>query len=257
MRIAVFSDLHGNPYACQAVLSTIETLGAFDAIVAAGDLCFGGSDPAACVDLLRDAGAVAVYGNTDEFIFAPDKPPPDEEHLSNWDSYQAMAIWAGKQMGSARVDWLADLPFELCFSPTSNPSDDLLVVHANPKNVYEYIGPPFEEQVRLEGKIVQPDDDPNLVKMMADVSAKVIAFGHLHYTSLRRWREKRLVNVAPCSLSPYDDDQRARFTVFIWKNGGWAVERHYVDYDLTQEGEALLASDIPEKEKRAKHYLNR
>jgi hypothetical protein len=93
--------------------------------------------------------------------------------------------------------------------------------------------------------------------MMADVTARVIAFGHLHYTSLRRWREKLLVNVAPCSLSPYDDDQRARFTVFTWENGGWIVERHYVDYDLSQEGEALLASDIPEKEKRAKHYLNR
>lgn len=256
MRIAVFSDLHGNPYACQAVLDEIEKHGPFDAIVAAGDVCFGGSGPAECVDLLWDSGVKAVYGNTDEFIFAPDKLPPDEEHRSEWDSYHAAAMWAREQMRPEQVDWLAGLPFDLRFSPTENPSGDLLVVHANPKNVYDYIGPPVEEQARLKGKIVQPDDDPNLVKMVGDVSAAVIAFGHLHYTSLRPWREKLLVNVAPCSLSPYDNDQRARFTVFTWGKGKWAIERHYVEYDLTQEGEALLAIDIPEKGKRAKYFLN-
>jgi predicted phosphodiesterase len=256
MRIAVFSDLHGNPYACRAVLDEIERQGKFDAIVAAGDLCFGGSGPAYCVDMLWKAGVTAVYGNTDEFIFALDKFPPDEEHLKEWNSYQAMAIWARNHMRPEQVDWLEHLPFGLRFSPTAKPSDDLLVVHANPKNVYDYIGPPLEEQARLQGKIVQPDDDPKLVEMLADVSARVIAFGHLHYTSLRRWREKQLVNVASCTISPYDDDRRARFTIFTWEKDDWTVERHYAEYDLTKEGEALLASDVPEKEIRAKYYLN-
>ncbi|MGD8455994.1 MAG: metallophosphoesterase family protein [Anaerolineales bacterium] len=256
MRIAVFSDLHGNPYACRAVLHEIERQGAFDSIVAAGDLCFGGSDPAACVDMLRDAGVSAVYGNTDEFIFAPYKPPPDEEHMSEWDSYQAMALLASEQMRPEQVEWLASLPFDLRYSPTENPSDDLLVVHANPKNVHDYIGPPVEEQARLRGKIVQPDDDPKLVEMLADARAAVIAFGHLHYTSLRQWRQKLLVNVSPCSISPYDGDHRARFTIFTWETGKWGVERHYVDYGLKMEIEALLASDMPEKEKRVKLFLN-
>jgi predicted phosphodiesterase len=256
MRVAVFSDLHGNPYACRAVLDAIKKEGAFDAIAVAGDLCFSGSDPAACVDMLREAGVRAVYGNTDEFIFAPDKLPPDEEHLSAWQSYQAAAMWAAEQMGPERVKWLAELPFDLRYSPTTNPSDDLLVVHANPKNIHEYIGPPFEEQIRLKGKIIQPDDDPGLVNILSDVSASVIAFGHLHYTSLRRWGDLLLVNVAPCSNSPYDDDQRARFTIFTWEKGQWMVKRRYIDYDLNQEGLALLASDIPEKEEKARLFLS-
>jgi predicted phosphodiesterase len=256
MRIAVFSDLHGNSYACQAVLAEMERQGPFETIVAAGDLCFGGSGPAECVDMLWEAGVKAVYGNTDEFIFAPDKLPPDEEHLSNWDSYHAAALWARNHMRPEQVEWLAGLPFDLRFSPTANPPDDLLVVHANPKNVYEYIGPPLEEQAKLKGKIVQPDDDPALVEMVGDVSAAVVAFGHLHYTSLRRWRGKLLVNVAPCSISPYDGDHRARFTVFTWENGGWVVERHYVDYDLNKMRKALLSSDIPEKEEKVRLFLN-
>ncbi len=255
MRIAVFSDLHGNPYACRAVLDAIDKEGKFDAVAAAGDLCFSGSDPASCVDMLKAAGVQAVYGNTDEFILAPDKPPPDEEHLNNWHSYQAAAMWAAEQMGPERLNWLAELPFDLRFSPTPNPSDDLLVVHANPKNVHEYIGPSFEEQIKLQGKIVQPDNDPGLINLLAEVSASVIAFGHLHYTSLRRWGDLTLVNVAPCSISPYEDDQRARFTVFTWVKGAWKVARHYVDYDPRQEGLALLASDIPGKENKAKVFL--
>jgi hypothetical protein len=90
---------------------------------------------------------------------------------------------------------------------------------------------------------------------LADVSARVIAFGHLHYTSLRRWGDFLLVNVAPCKKSPYDDDHRARFTVFTWAKGDWKVERHYVDYDLHQEGLALLSSDIPGKENKASLFL--
>jgi predicted phosphodiesterase len=253
VRLAVFSDIHGNPYACRAVLHAIDTEGVFDVTVAAGDLCYGGSDPAGCVDMLRQAGVQAVYGNTDEFIFAPQKLPPDEEHLRAWDTIQAVSLWAANRLGPDRVAWLAGLPFEVSFSPTSEPSDALLVVHANPKNVHDYIGPPFEEQIKLEGKIAQPDDDPGLASLLADVPSAVIAFGHLHYTSLRRWGNKLLVNVAPCSVSPYDGDHRARYTVFTWEGDEWKLERRYVEYNYTRAAEDLRASDMPYKEGQAKH----
>ena len=84
MRIGVFSDIHGNPYACEAVLQAITVDGHFDTIVAAGDLCLGGSDPAKCVDLLEGSGVEAVYGNTDEYIFEPEKEPGDDLHRTKW-----------------------------------------------------------------------------------------------------------------------------------------------------------------------------
>ena len=86
MRIAVFSDVHGNPYACKAVLDAIEREGAFDARIAAGDLCLGGSDPGACVDMLRAAGVIGVYGNTEIYILHPEQTPNDELHRNNWDA---------------------------------------------------------------------------------------------------------------------------------------------------------------------------
>lgn len=254
MRIAVFSDIHGNPYALQAVLDAIAAEHGLDEFVAAGDICFEGSDPAGCVDLLRDAGALAVYGNTDEFIFAPRKTPPDKEHLQNWSSYQATAFWAANRLGSQRVEWLAELPFELRFAPTDYPEDDLLVVHANPKTVHHFIAPPLEEQIKLLGRVVQPDDQPLLVRFLEDEPANWIAFGHLHYSSIRFWGEKRLVNVSPCSIALYDGDLRARYTVFTWEGREWQIERRFVEYEYALEKDALLASDIPDKEGKVEDF---
>ena len=91
MRLAIFSDLHGNPFACEAVLVAIAAEGTFDAVLAAGDLCLGGSNPAACVDLLATEGILGVYGNTEEYLRSPDNLPPDERHRSAWGIIQPAA----------------------------------------------------------------------------------------------------------------------------------------------------------------------
>ena len=41
MRIAIFADIHGNPFATRAVLDAIADNGVFDAVVMAGDMCSG------------------------------------------------------------------------------------------------------------------------------------------------------------------------------------------------------------------------
>lgn len=253
MRIAVFADIHGNPFATRAVLDVISEDGVFDAVVLAGDLCYGGSDPAGCVDMVREAGVFVVYGNTDEFIFAPDKKPPDKIHLDRWDEIVQASLWVREKLGAERLAWLEGLPFDLRYSPTDDPNDDLLVVHANPKNVHDFIGPSEEMQREGVGYIFQADDDPRLVELFEGALAAVVAFGHLHVTSERLWNGYRLVNVSPCSWSPQDPDRRARYTVFTWA-GEWQIERKYIDFDYRQEGLALLAGDMPNREWQAQFF---
>ena len=180
MRIALFSDIHGNPHACEAVLQATADDDPFDDVVAAGDLCLGGSDPARCVDLLREAGVSAVYGNIDEYVYAPDQKPGDELHLRKWDRLLETVNWVRIRFEAGRINWLRDLPFDIHISPTTNPNDSLLVVHANPKNIEDMIYPPPHEQKSRLGEIIQPDDDPALDHLMEGVTAKTIAFGHLH-----------------------------------------------------------------------------
>ena len=247
MRIAVFSDIHGNPYACQAVLEAARRAGA-DRLVAAGDLCLGGSDPAGCVTMLQSAGVEAVYGNTEGYLRAPELEPPDELHRRKWPPIQAAAYWTLEQLAPAQRAWLAALPFELRFAPTGRPDDDLLVVHANPRDVETVICPPPDEQVRLWGAVRQPDDDPTLAAVLEGVTAGVVAFGHLHTVFLRRWQRLELACVAGCSLPGIDHDRRARFSLFTWDGQAWQIERRWVEYDAHQEIAALQASDLPSRD---------
>jgi hypothetical protein len=253
MRVAVFADTHGNPYSTQAVLKAISDSGSFDAVVAAGDVCSGGSDPAACVDMLQAARVQMVYGNADEFIFASPKEPPAELYRPRWPQIIQNSRWAAERLGKERVNWLREQPFELRFSPTQNIWDDLLIVHANPKDVYTHVFPPEEIQRELFGKVRQPDDAPVLADLFGGAQAAIIAHGHFHYTFERFVLGLCLVDVSPCSYSNFDPDRRARYTVFTW-NGEWQVERRYVDYDFHQEGKALLASDMPERATLAKFF---
>lgn len=253
MRIAVFADNHGNPYSTRAVLKAISNEGLFDAVVAAGDVCFGGSYPAACVDMLQEAKVQMVYGNADELVFALPEEPPAEMYRARWNQIARAARWAREKLGEDRVNWLRERPFELRFSPTSNPSDDLLIVHANPKDVHTLIFPPEEIQRELFGEVRQTDVDPMLADLFGETQAAIMAHGHFHYTCERIVHGIRSVNVSHCSFSRFDQDRRARYTIFAWV-GEWKVERRYVAYEFSQEKKALLASDMPGKTTYAKFY---
>ena len=245
MRLAVFSDVHGNPFALKAVMEAIEQDGKFDRVVVAGDLAFGGSDPVYCIDTIRNAGYSAVYGNTEVYIHSPGQAPGDQLHLKKWGRLQEDAHWVRAQIGPDRIAYLAALPFDLTFSPTNKAEDDLLVFHANPKTIEEMLLPPVEDQARLFGEIVQPDDDPELVRLLSGVHARTIAFGHYHFTSTRYWHDYRLVNVAPVSMPAKDHDPRSRYSVFEWQAGKWQVTRRYADYDYAQEVRGLATCGLP------------
>jgi predicted phosphodiesterase len=257
MRIAVFSDVHGNAFALAAVLDAIAADGPFDRIIAAGDLAFGGSDPARCIDLLREAGVEAVYGNTDEFIFRMDMPPGDDQHLKKWSAIREDAAWAIEKLGPDRIWWLAELPFDLRLDPTDRPPDRLLVFHANPEDVEGVLYPGRTDQENLFGRVLQPDDDPQLTAWLDPRGAGTMAFGHFHYSSERTVRGKRLVNVAPVSMPAIDRAPQARYSVFDWDGHNWELHRRFVVYDYTQEIAALAQSGMPHWETHAGTFPGR
>ena len=71
-----------------------------------------GSDPAACIDQLASAGVQGVYGNTEQYLRAPDQIPPDELHRSIWDIIQPAVYWTLDRLSEAQRGWLFGLPFE-------------------------------------------------------------------------------------------------------------------------------------------------
>lgn len=232
MRIAVFSDVHGNLTALEAALADIGRH-EVDQVVAAGDLCAMGPKPLACLERIRDNNIQALYGNTDEWLLGRLAPP---EHLA------AAARWAADRLTDEARQWLADLPFRLRFSPTGRAEDDMLIVHANPLDVNRIIFPSEAEQMARYGRLRQTDAE--LEPLVAGLDAAVLAFGHLHIPNVRLWRGKPLVNISSISL-PGDGDPRAKYAIFEWVDDGWTFAHHHVVYDLDAEARAVRAAQIP------------
>jgi predicted phosphodiesterase len=64
MRYALFSDIHGNLEALQAVLADISNRSA-DRLICLGDIVGYGASPNECVEAVRASGALAIAGNHD------------------------------------------------------------------------------------------------------------------------------------------------------------------------------------------------
>ncbi len=221
MRIAIFSDIHGNRVALDACLADLAAQGGADELVAAGDLCMDGPKPKAVLKRLRAAGAHCLRGNTDRYIADGDDDPSDA----------AMIRWQREAIGPEWTRWLAALPGQLRFGP---PENTLLVTHANPKNDDEHVWPDAEEA--------------QLERLFGDVDARAFAFGHLHLPYVRVWRDKLLACVASAGL-PKDGDPRAHYAILTLRPGGWEVKSRRVAFDVERVARQLRKSGIPDLER--------
>ena len=240
MRLAIYSDVHGNLTALQTVLADIKKQ-APDLVAFAGDLCLMGPRPRACLELARDATDTFVYGNTDEYIHSPQPVPDDASDAQReWrEMFNSVAHWTHDQLGPENVAWLERLPFSHRIGPTAVPSDDLLIVHANPLDVNQVIFPTAEFQTEQLGQVKFEQSDEDLRPLLANNNAGLIAFGHLHIPNVRRWGDTILANISSVNL-PGDGDERAKYGLLTWRKGeGWTVEKRVVTYNTHQEKEVL------------------
>jgi putative phosphoesterase len=216
MRIVLFSDIHGNAIALEAVLAEIRRHDAPDALFVAGDLVLLGPRPAEVLALLRSIeGARFVKGNTDQYL------------IDYADDEQEVAF-ARRQLSEADIAFVRDLPFEQRLEVA--PGHELLVVHANPRD--------------LEGQIRPDSSDEMLRPMLLGVAAEVVAFGHYHVPFVRQLDQWTLLDVASVGM-PRDGDQRAVYAVLDWKQGTWQIEHRRVAFDIQAVARDYAAVGYP------------
>jgi predicted phosphodiesterase len=239
MRIALFSDIHGNVTGLEAVFQDIEKSGGADYLVAAGDLVTEGAGPAETFDLLVQKKCLMVRGNHDDFLLYNDKKYLSCRFLEQSELlyFYEQKNWVLSQLGPGRLAQLAALPFEVRIAPPYpySSSRNVLVVHANLKNNYGYTGNRYQL-------------DEVLPELYGDAPADVslIAFGHWHDSSVREWQGKKLVNVASVCY-PRDKERLASYTTLQWNPllQDWDIEQRRVPYDWEKEAYRLIYSGAP------------
>lgn len=241
MRIAIFSDVHGNSHALEAVLAHIDGNGTFDHIVFAGDLVSGGGNPAACINILEARDIPGVCGNTDARLWDKDYLPQGVSPEVTKQKTE-LSEWTRQKIGEFGLAYLQALPNMLRYSPTHRSEDDLLVVHANPKDMRIPIFRAESAQFDEKGRIIQADNEVR--QLLIGVTAKTIAFGHYHWPNVRRVDDYVLVNTGSVS-QPFDGDVRAKYVVLSFEKDKWLIEHRFVPYDVEAARMAILKSGMP------------
>jgi predicted phosphodiesterase len=239
MQVAIFSDVHGNLTALEAVLDDIAKQKP-DLTLFAGDLCVYGARPAGCIERLRKEDLSGVSGETDEWISNQPLLSADtqSEERERGEEADDAAGWAWARLEEMDRAWLRTLPPFCRVSPTIHPKDDLFVVHASPDEAnHQSILPPERVQKRLYGEVKQPDDA--LRPLLKGLFTGILAFGHVRVPGIRYWQDLTLANISSVSL-PEDGDSRAKYGLFTWKDGGgWTIEHCFVAYDVDAEVDLL------------------
>jgi len=226
MRIAAFSDIHGNLAALEAVLADIERHD-IDQLVCLGDLVALGPHPGQVIERLRSLGCAVVQGNTDAWYREPLPAgwrPTNELEVMVFDHYR----WLKEQLTSEQHAYLLSLPFQLPIGP-------LLCVHGSPRS--------SREGMSLD----TPDDE--LATMVADVPAgiEVVLCGHTHRPMRREVGRLTIVGVGSVGM-PADGDPRPCYALLERTPAGWQIEWPRLTYDIEAAIAAARATDFPHLE---------
>lgn len=120
-RLAVFSDIHGNIHAFDAVLAAIDAL-EIPTLVCCGDVVGYGASPNECCERLRERDIPTLAGNHDHAAIGM-----TEIRFFN-DIAKAAVHWTAERLSVENADWLRERPYTYEIPP------EFFFVHASPNN---------------------------------------------------------------------------------------------------------------------------
>ncbi len=252
-RLAVFSDIHGNVEALEAVIADIKRRGGADMLVAAGDLLTEGPHPQQTYELLRENNIQVLLGNHEEYLLGY-----GFEHLRyrEWDlvgKIQASNGWTQERLDPMVLPFLRSQPHSLRFGPNGlqsssfNISEELLVTHATPRSCHD----------RVLSPEIDYHSDPHYHETYGLEAAPVIAFGHFHQSYILNMRDgRRLVNVASVSM-PFDKTRLAAYSLFQWNplERRWSINQRRVSYRWDVTARAMHECNMPEKDFMLSYFV--
>ncbi|QQR85375.1 MAG: metallophosphoesterase family protein [Flavobacteriales bacterium] len=246
MRIALFSDIHANLPALEAVLADIDRRKP-DAIYCLGDLVGYNAWPNEVVDLIRGRGIPTVAGNYD---FGIGRSSDDCGCAYKTDEEKANgAVSIARTNELVRDDqraYLRTLPAHIRVEHHLNHDRlDLLLVHGSPRKINEYL---FEDR-----------DEKSMMRILEGANADILCFGHTHkpfhrvfaYERDGRTAYRHAINIGSVG-KPKDSDPRACYVeldipshLSVLDPDALGVSFIRVPYDVEKAATGVMDVDMP------------
>jgi diadenosine tetraphosphatase ApaH/serine/threonine PP2A family protein phosphatase len=228
LRIGVFSDIHANWQALEAVIEDCQDV---EEVVCLGDVVGYGGDPKRCLDLVRRQGWLTLVGNHDRACTEP-------EILQWFNEDAAMAIrWTVSVLEGEDLEWLKALP-------ETHVKQEVLLVHASPREpIYEYVldtGTAEANLRLLDGRVCLHGHThvPGIFFFERG------AVAHDYKLGVAGYKGPMLIN--PGSIGqPRDAVPDASYGV--WDSDAQSFEFRRVSYDRDAAKRAILEAGLPER----------
>lgn len=168
MRLAIISDVHSNLEALRATLDDISMQEA-DRILCLGDIVGYNTDPAECIALLQECGAVCVAGNHDRAVCG--QIPTDDFGFVG----SRAILWTRRQLDPGALSFLAGLPLK------TKIGNEVIAVHGalHPEEGCE--------TVRLDNDERRRESFEALMNHPSGI--RICAFGHTHHLGVFDWQD--------------------------------------------------------------------
>lgn len=228
MRIAVFSDIHGNGIALDAVLTDLQHE-PVDQLVCLGDAIQGGPQPVQVIARLRELACPVVMGNADDWLLTGSDSGAEQISEARRQKMDAVRAWQLGQLSDQ------DKAFIQTFRPAIElPLEDgrvLLCYHGSPRSYDDVILP------------ATPDDE---VRRLLDPHQDVIfTGGHTHMQFIRHLGRTFHFNPGSVGLAyrhdqpddPFHLDPWAEYAILSVTGTHMELAFRRVPYDI----EALIA----------------
>lgn len=213
MRFGIFSDIHSNLEAFEAVLEAFKKE-KIDKCFCAGDIVGYAANPRECVDIVKQLNCPTVCGNHDWAVAGL-------IDYSDFNPYAKAAVeWTKAELGDAEKNYLKNLP--LIYE-----DEEITMTHGSLEapGEFEYI---FNEASALRTL--------NLCR------TKICFVGHSHSPAEYYEGAKRLVNVGSIG-QPRDGDHRAAYCIYDLDKDRVEIKR--VSYDIQKTMNKILAAGLP------------
>jgi predicted phosphodiesterase len=250
MRLAILSDIHGNPLALDAVLADIHRRGPVDTYWLLGDFAALGYDPVGVLERVTTLpNAYYIRGNTDRYTVTGERPGPSLQQVQAEPKLLPKVIelarnfaWTqGYVSGGGWLDWLERLPLDV--TATLPDGTKVLGVHAAPGTD--------------DGVGIHPGlSDAELYDLLAPTGAQLVFVGHTHVSLDRTVKGIRVVNLGSVS-NPATPDLRASYVLLEATEKGYHLELRRVEYDREAVIEAVRRVKHPAAEFIANYFLGK
>lgn len=170
MRIAVFSDMHGNCLALEAVLADLQKE-AIDQFVCLGDAVQGGPQPAQVVAQLRAMGCPVVIGNADDWLIRGVDSGAEQISEARLQKMNAVREWQLGQLSETDVNFIKN--FKPTIELALEGSQKLLCFHGSPRSFDDVILP------------LTPDEDAR--QFLQPQEGVIYTGGHTHIQFIRHF----------------------------------------------------------------------